>query len=151
MGVRDADVPRNSLEDALRRREQVEHLELRGGSVSAIARTLHADRRTITRDLRALAAQRAERTDVAAARLRLLEAAQVVERTGWELFTAAAANDPNTKLGALSKVLAAHSAQTALLGQVENATLAAEVAELRDQVAALQAERPTLRRKGQVA
>lgn len=141
-------MPRATVLAMQTRRQDVEALELRGVSPTAIARTLHADRRTVRRDLVWLAAERAQRTDVAAARLRLLEAARVVETTAWDLYGKLPRDDSSGRLGALGKVLAAQAQQATLLGAIESATLAAEVAELREQVTALVAERGGVRLVG---
>src|SRR5437899_12494284 len=100
-------MPRNSVAEALARRAQVAHLELRGASPAVIARELYADRRTIHSDLRAIAQDRARYVDVPAARLRLLESAALVELEAWKLGQAVPVKDWNAKLGALGKVLAA--------------------------------------------
>jgi hypothetical protein len=139
---------RATLDAMQTRRQQVEALELRGATPTAIAQALAADIRTVRRDLVWLASERARRMDVPAARLRLLEAAQAVERTAWELHARLPADDANGRLGALAKVLGAHERQAALLGAIETATLAAEVAALRAQVAGLVAERPGMRLVG---
>src|SRR3954471_11200694 len=112
-------MPRVSVDATLLRRQQVETLELRGAMPAAIAKALPADIRTVRRDLVWLASERARHTDVAAARLRLLEAAQTVERTSWELYAKLPADDANGRLGALGKALAAQAQQTALLGAIE--------------------------------
>jgi hypothetical protein len=139
---------RTTVDATLLRRQHVEALELRGGTPAAIAKTLPADIRTVRRDLVWLASERARHTDVAAARLRLLEAAQAVERTAWDLYAKLPPDDSNGRLGALGKALAAQAQQTALLGAIETSTLAAEVAALREQVSALVAERGGMRLVG---
>ncbi len=84
--------------------------------------------------------------DVAAARLRLVEAAQLVQVEAWTLWQTVPAIDLNAKLGLLGKILAAQQQESAMLGHIENATLAAELAELRQQVAELRDHRGTPRR-----
>jgi hypothetical protein len=137
-----------SVAVTLARRQQVEALEVRGASAAAIAKELHGDLRTIRRDLAWLALTRGQTLAVPAARLRLLAAAQAVELEAWKLHAKLPADDTNGRLGCLSKVLGAHERQAALLGAIETATLAAEVAELREQVAALVGERGSMRLVG---
>lgn len=141
-------MPRPALDVSLARRAQVEFLELRGASAGAIAKEVGADRRTVKRDLAWLTQERAQRVDVAASRLRLLEAAQLVEVESWRLHQKLPATDTNGRLGCLGKILAAQERQATLVGAIETATLAAEVAALRDQVTALVAERGGVRLVG---
>lgn len=135
-----------SVDVTLARRAKVEALELRGATAPAIARELGADLRTVQRDLRWLATRRGADLDVPAARLRLLDAAQLVEVESWRLHQKLPAMDTNGRLGCLGKILAAQERQATLVGSIETATLAAEVAVLREQVAALASERGAVRR-----
>ena len=125
-------MPGRSHAEALRRRRQVEALELRGATPAAIARDLGADLRTIKRDLRMLAQQRARAADLTAERRRLLDAARLVEKQAWELFDALPAADPTARLAALGKVLAGQSQTIKLLGDLAAADIEARLAALEE-------------------
>ena len=121
-----------SAGQALSRRSQVETLDLRGATPTTIARALGADPRTVRRDLQALTAQRERGTDLDRERLRLLDAARLVEREAWLLFDALPPADANGRLGALAKVIAGQLQAAKLVG-------ALTALDLRDRIAALEA------------
>jgi hypothetical protein len=141
-------MPRTTIDATLERRRLVESLHVRGAAPLAIAKELAADPRTVARDIRWLAAQWATETAVGAERHRLLASARRVEVESWTLYQKLGLDDASNKLGALGKVLAAQAQQTALLGAIETATLAAEVATLREQVTHLVGERGGVRLVG---
>lgn len=121
---------------AAARRGKVAELELRGVSAHGIARALGSDPRTIKRDLRALAAERARDTSLTAERHRLLAAAKLVEQQAWQLHHALSVADAAGKLGALGKVLGAQEAGRRIVGDLAMAALEERVAALEQQVAA---------------
>ncbi len=139
-------MPRRTIDATLERRRLVESLHVRGVSPPAIAKELHADVRTVRRDIAYLQADWAASTEAQAERHRLLMGARRVETESWMMYQALNKADAANRLGALGKVLASQEAQARLLGQIEAVDLAADVAVLTEQVAGLLAERPHGRR-----
>jgi hypothetical protein len=125
---------RATADEAAARREQVEHLSLRGARPSVIARAIGSDARTVRRDLRVLAKARAAESDLASERLRLLAAAKGIELEAWQLLARLSAGDVNGRLGCLSRALAAQDRQAALVSDQAAADLAARVSNLEQRV-----------------
>ena len=132
---------RTTLDESITRRAKVAHLELRGANATGIARELGCDVKTVRRDRPALARDRAQALDVSGTRLRLLESAALIELEGWKLWQTLPAQDINGRLGLMGKILAAQERQSALLREIEAASLVADVEQLKAQMAQLLAER----------
>jgi hypothetical protein len=128
-------VARVTADRAATRRAQIEGLELRGAPARVIARAVGADIRTVRRDLRAIAVERAHAIELAAERHRLLEAAHLVEREAWQLLAALPADDTNGRLGCLGKVLAAQARAAELVGALADAQLEERLSALEERLA----------------